>query len=340
LLSMVEDRRPEKLGKTRGYLESKASELKERWQARGCAIPSVKCIAAYSVMGAIAGGILRFAEDNGADLIMLSTHGRSGIQRWLMGSVAEKVLRGSDMPLLLARASTEPAGAPREMERLLVPLDGSELAERALPYAQHLAKSGSAEVTVLYVEQLQDVDSLSGRPVSGFEAHQGEETELYLYHISYGLSSQGIKAQVRVRGGHPAEQVTEEAREGATDLIVMSSHGRTGLARWAFGSTADQVIRTSPAPVLLVPSQVSGPVPPHLQGPLVYRCHHCGRRTYPRTFTSQDRCPRCQYFFKACGNCIHFAGTGCILGLPYAGEVYPGNRCPQFDFRKTRLVLR
>jgi nucleotide-binding universal stress UspA family protein len=221
-----------------------------------------------------------------------------------------------------------------------VPLDGSELAEQALPYIEHLARSGSAEVTLLYVEPSQEVATLWRKPGVSLRSASRKDMEVYLNSIRSGLASTGIKAQTKIRMGHPAEQITDEAREESVDLIVMSSHGRTGLARWALGSVADQVLRASLVPVLVIPSRISGDVPLHLQGPLVHRCHHCGRRTFRETFNPPERCPRCQYFLKACGNCVHFDGIGCILQLPYAADVYPGNRCPQFEFRKTRLLLR
>jgi hypothetical protein len=195
-------------------------------------------------------------------------------------------------------------------------------------------------MTLLYVEPTQEVATLSRKPVASPSGASGEDMEAYLNSIRSGLASTGIKAQPRMRAGPPAKQIIDEAGEESIDLIVMSSRGRGGLARWAMGSVADQVLRASPTPVLLVPSQVSGTVPPHLQGPLVHRCHHCGRRAFRETFNPQERCPRCQHFLKVCGNCTHFDGIGCILQLPYVADVYPGNRCPQFEFRKTRLGLR
>ena len=245
------------------------------------------------------------------------------------------------MPVFLVRATSDYTVAPKVLKRLLVPLDGSKLAEQALTYVEHLAAaSPDAEVTLLYVEQSYEVATFSRRPTRAFGEPREDDLNSYLTTIISGLASVGIKAQLKVRLGHPAEQITEEAQEGSVDLVVMSSHGRTGLARWAFGSVADQVLHTSPTPILLIPSQVSGIVPFHLQGPSVYRCHHCGRRTYLETLTSKSQCPRCQYFLKACGNCVNFDGLGCLLQLPYASEVYAGNRCPQFEFRKTRLTLR
>ena len=325
-----------------GYLRDQGRRLQEAWHQRAHPSPEVKpvavckaegpevhSIAARSREGQVASAILRFAEDNSVDLIVMATHGASGVDRWLMGSVAEKVLRGADVPVYLARVNAAGVAAPPALRRLLVPLDGSKLAERALPHAEHLARCAGAEVTLLFVQ----------RPEEGRGA-DGSAMPSYLDAVAAGLRGAGVRAQVRVREGHPAQEIAQEADEGAADLVVMSSHGRGGLARWVFGSVADQVLRTSPTPVLLVPAAVHGPVPEHLRGPLVRRCYNCGRRTYLDVVTCQDRCSRCRYLLKACGNCEHFDGVGCLLRLPYASDVHPGNRCPQFRFRKTPAVLR
>jgi nucleotide-binding universal stress UspA family protein len=340
LLSVIETGTPEQLHIAQGYLRDKADGLEEAWKERDSVMPSITCIAVRSPELDIASAILRYAEDNGIDLIMLSTHGHSGINRWLLGSVAEKVIRGADMPVFLGRAYPEPAKAPAGLKHLLAPLDGSQLAEQALPYAEHLARSGPAEVTLLYVEPAQEVATLSRNPRASLREANRKDVEVYLDSIKSGLAGAGVQVQTKTRIGHPAEQITDEAEEESVDLIVISSHGRTGLARWALGSVADQVLHASPVPVLVIPSQVSGDVPSHLHGPLVRRCYHCGRRTFRENVNPQERCPRCQYLLKACGNCVHFDGIGCMLQLPYVADVHPGNRCPQFEFRKTRLVLR
>jgi nucleotide-binding universal stress UspA family protein len=273
LLSVIETGTPEQLHIAEGYLRDKAEGLEQAWKGRDSAMPSITCIAVRSPELDIASAILRYAEDNGIDLIMLSTHGHSGINRWLLGSVAEKVIRGADMPVFLGRAYPEPARASAGLKRLVVPLDGSKLAEQALPYAEHLARSGLAEVTLLYVEP-QEAAVFSRKPGASLRDVDRKGMEVYLDSIRSGLAGAGIKAQTKTRMGHPAEQITDEAREESVDLIVMSSHGRTGLARWALGSVADLVLRASPAPVLVIPSRVSSDVPSHLQGPLVHRCHH------------------------------------------------------------------
>jgi len=156
LLTVIEEGTPEQLRVAEGYLKSQADRLKQEAARSGVSAPAVNVMALRSPIVGIASTILKFAEDEGADLIILSTHGRSGFDRWSMGSVAEKLLKGADIPLFLVR-STETVGEtasmePAQLKRFLAPVDGSDLAEHALPLVEQLARSAGGEVTLLYVE--------------------------------------------------------------------------------------------------------------------------------------------------------------------------------------------
>jgi nucleotide-binding universal stress UspA family protein len=204
---------------------------------------------------------------------------------------------------------------------------------------EQLARSAGAEVTLLYVEAPPEIGVDHG-PSATVQAQKRKGALTYLGTLLPGLAEAGLPVKHQIRTGYPAEEVVREVEHGNMDLVIMSSHGRTGIARATLGSVADRVLRTSPVPVMLVPAHVRSEVPAHLQGPLAYYCHHCGRRTYRDSFSAQHHCARCGYLLKACGNCINFDGTGCTLQLPYVSEANPGNRCPQFQFRKTRAPLR
>ncbi len=341
LLTVIEGRSSRALRISEGYLHDHAARFQEDWRKDSGSAPVVRCVAINGLPGQTPDTILRFAEDNEVGLIMMTSHGRSGIDRWLMGSVAEKVLRGADIPVFLARSDGNHPEGPRGFKRILVPLDGSEKAEQALPHAEQIAKSASAEVTLLYVEPPEAASAGTWeKKDTSFRSRQGEDLATYFDSIASSLKKAGVGVKTKVMSGHPGQQIIQEAEAGLSDLIVMSSHGRTGLARWAFGSVADQVLHSSPTPVLLVRATVKGEVPRHLQGPLVYRCYNCGRRTYRETFATKDWCGLCHYLLKACGNCVHYDGLGCLLRRSEAFDTYPGNNCPEFEFRKTRLILR
>ncbi len=306
----------------------------------GQPVPQVNWASARSGTGKAAPAIIRFSEEYGADLMVMSTHGRSGIDRWLMGSVAEKVLRGADVPVVIVPATEAVIPPFREFNRLLLPLDGSELAERSLIYVEQFGQTNGVEVVLLHVEPPRDTSPFAeGRGPLHLNGRHRREVNSYLMSISKRLAESGVITTFKVRSGPPGLEIVKEVQESALDLVVMSSHGRTGLAEWAFGSTADQVIRMSPAPVLLVRAQVAGETPERLRGPLVYRCHHCGLRSFHEEFSAEMRCSRCAYLLKACGNCVFSDGLLCMIHREESFDTYPGNSCEAFDFRRVQAVL-
>jgi nucleotide-binding universal stress UspA family protein len=205
--------------------------------------------------GDIAEEILNIADD--ADLIAMSTHGRSGLSHVALGSVAERVLHGSKKPLLLIRESM--AVAAKSVQQLLVPLDSSPLAEQALPVAQSIAKARSADLTLLRV--IQELDEVNSRIL--FKDKESERATLQEWHLhssryieatAYRLVQAGVKVHSEVLFGDPAKTICTTARTLPADLIVMSTHGRSGLSRWFYGSVANKVMRSAPCPILLVRS--------------------------------------------------------------------------------------
>jgi nucleotide-binding universal stress UspA family protein len=150
---------------------------------------------------------------------------------------------------------------------IVVPLDGSELAEQVLPYVKDLIRNRAVKVHLISVAPLATVVSTSAAPIRMYplmmsqaefalHTHQREriEQELtgYLHGIAIALPPGPVTADVEVQFGEPAETILAYAEEMNADLIAMCTHGRTGLARWAYGSVAEKVLRHAPCPVLLV----------------------------------------------------------------------------------------
>ena len=203
-------------------------------------------------VGAPAPSILEVAEQAEIDLIAMTTHGRTGVGRWVYGSVADKVLHGARVPLLLVRASEQPV-APQPLTRILVPLDGSELAERALAPARQLAAEFDAELLLLRVWEtplygVEDPPSV----MEALEQAASASAKDYITHGMCQLQAQGVPVRGETKNGAVAESILEQAQDSATNLIVMSTHGRSGVSRWVMGSVADRVLRASPVPVLLI----------------------------------------------------------------------------------------
>jgi nucleotide-binding universal stress UspA family protein len=202
------------------------------------------------------------ATAHSGDLLVMATHGLSGPARWFLGSVAEAAVRHSPVPGLLVRVSAT-APAPPTIRRLVVPLDGSALAEEALPTAQVLAKRLHVPVHLLTVIDVSGAVPLE-LVAAAVSASRLEETLIQLFadaesHLARAcerLRHTGVETSTEVRHGSPGRAIVAAAQPG--DLIVMTSHGRSGFPRWFLGSVAEAVLRQSWVPVLLVRAHADG----------------------------------------------------------------------------------
>jgi nucleotide-binding universal stress UspA family protein/predicted transcriptional regulator len=202
--------------------------------------------------------LLDLADEFGVDAIVMATQGRGGLSRAVLGSVANAVVQHATTPVLLVRADgTTPVRTPA-VERLLVPLDGSTLAERALDSAAEIARPDSLTVLVRVEETTQNppAEGADGSPRPGSGA-VGSSSAAYLQSIAETMRSKGLRVDTDVRDGRPATQILEAAQAHEADVIVMGTHGRSGPARWLLGSVADEVVRHADRPVLLVSVRAS-----------------------------------------------------------------------------------
>jgi nucleotide-binding universal stress UspA family protein len=252
----------------RVYIEHTASMFKdelEKVEARNAEI------GWETLIGDPAIEIIRYSKEKDASLIIMATHGRSGISRWAMGSVTDKVIRGSVVPVQIIRAFV-PEDTPHSdlpEEKILVLLDGSNMAEQVLPYVTQHAEMSGREVILLRVLEPPDMES----PVSYYltpqdypptrplkwEDYAEQETakykevaKEYLAGIEKRLKDVGLKVRPEILMGKPADEIVDYVSKNPFNLIVMSTHGRSGLTRWAFGSVADKVLHATPSPILLV----------------------------------------------------------------------------------------
>ena len=200
--------------------------------------------------------ILRYADKNDVDLILMATHGRSGVRRWVMGSVAEKVLQASKVPIWLVRAGISQEKTRHKWPKgtMLVLLDGSRLAEAVLPHVKTLAKQQNAEPVDVVLFGVCEPLVESGYYIPDVPMRL-EELKKYLAKVEKQLKDAGLSVRSEVRKGKPAEQIIEYASEKSFNLIVMSTHGRSGLGRWVFGSVASKVLHEASTPILLIRPQ-------------------------------------------------------------------------------------
>ena len=193
------------------------------------------------------------AADPGA-LVAIGTHGRSGVDRWMLGSVADEVLHSTKNALLLVRTTGDAPAETSGLKSLIVPLDGSALAETVLPVVSEVSRTMKLEVIlariwevpVLYYDEGYALDE---RIVKAIE----DEARDYIDRQIINLKRRGVE---NVKGvvvqGFPADAIIDLARKTPDNLIAMCTHGRSGFRRWILGSVTERVVRHSGDPVLVI----------------------------------------------------------------------------------------
>ena len=196
--------------------------------------------------------IAAHAQSINADLIVMSTHGRGELERTLLGSVADEVIREARVPVMVIRDEVQ--SPPQHLpQRVLVPLDGSKLAEAVLPYVIPLAQTLAWSLVLFWQVDLPPATI----PVQGalipldFAAGSGRADMVeYLDRVAADLRAKGVTAEPRVWFGTRAQSIVDFASQEHMDLIAMSTHGRKGFGRWLRGSVADYVLAHAAVPVL------------------------------------------------------------------------------------------
>jgi nucleotide-binding universal stress UspA family protein len=209
--------------------------------------------------------ILDYAEKENISLIVMATHGITGIRRWAMGSTANNVTRAFNRALLLIRTSPD---VPRSVHiaNMLVTLDGSKQSEAVLPYVETIAAKLKAEIHLLYVVELLYHIYPYSEPLGFYGtagmikvAYNAEEMkpmkevgEKYIKSVSNKLTAGGIKTDYEVRIGSPGDEIIKVEAEIRPDIVAMSTHGHSGFGRWDHGSITDKVLHAGTTPLLLV----------------------------------------------------------------------------------------
>lgn len=200
-----------------------------------------------------AAGILDYAEQQDIDLIVMGTHGRRGLRRFIMGSVAEEVVRLARCPVLTTRGG-EGAKAPERFDRILVPIDFSAHSRAALDNAKRLAADYGAHISLLHVvEEVVYPDFYY--PVSATGTIQAEKMrEEAKRRLDQMRDEVGPDATAHVSIGRASHEISEFAAEDGADLIVIATHGLTGVESALLGSVAGRVTRMAPCSVLSIRS--------------------------------------------------------------------------------------
>ena len=212
------------------------------------------------VRGRSAAQIVEQAEQENVGLIAMSTHGRSGLVRWVIGSEVDKILNGCEQPVLLVRPRGEGTGGKAEgrLSKVIVPLDGSHDAEAALPLAEELSKALGLGVILIQVIGIETTVHFAPIGPDSWPVPSDILQRLdvvasgYLTGLAKQLKDRGLTVQWEVLRGAAGPGIVEFSKETPDSLVVMTTHGRSGFRRWVMGSVADAVVRHTGEPVLVM----------------------------------------------------------------------------------------
>ncbi len=197
--------------------------------------------------------IVEHATEHDVDLVVMGTHGRKGMDRLLSGSVAEEVVRQAPCPVFTVLAQDDRAETP--IDRVLVPVDLSEQSALVVDHAAALADTYGAPIDLLHVVEEAAFPSAYGMdPLTPSQPDVQERAGEALEALVAEIENVDVPINTHVLAGYAARDIVDFATEHAADLIVMATHGRTGLQRFLIGSVAEKVVRSAPCPVFTVKS--------------------------------------------------------------------------------------
>jgi nucleotide-binding universal stress UspA family protein len=214
--------------------------------------------------GGTADEILAVAQSERPLMIVMATHGRGGASRFVLGSVADQVVRRAAVPVALVRAAPTPCPVPEAIEHILIALDGSELAEQTLGLATALARQTGATLhLVRVVEPLWSSAyaaygsggmAVDATQIAELMVRMEQEARSYLSRIAGAIQAEGISVEWTAKVGHPVSEILLAASAVPADMILASSHGRSGLSRVVLGGVTASLMHRSLVPLLIVPA--------------------------------------------------------------------------------------
>ena len=237
------------------YIEKMAEAVRNRIKK----VSPRAIVRSVALHGSPAEGIIDYTEKNDVSLAIMVSHGRSGIMPWTLGSVANKVLQGIGMPILLIRAKAPhlESGAQGLFNQILVPLDGSDASEAVLPYVRQLTEKLRSEVVLLQVVAPgQHVHTIGGLNYVRFTEENLKlmraDAKQYLDKAGRKLTGTEGIIRLEVKIGDAAQEIIKLADETNTNLIAMSTHGHSGIRQWLFGSVTHKILHAASTPILLI----------------------------------------------------------------------------------------
>ena len=232
----------------RRELEAYLGDVAKRMRAKGIDVT-------YSLQrGPVAESVNRLMQEEAIDMSIISTRGRSGLQRWVLGSVANRLVQLVTRPVLIIHPAPDGPPPVPDFGKMLVALDGSEFAERVLPMVRASTRYGSV-VLLLRAPEVPEPERYGTmvEEIARLRAEAETKARRYLEGIAAALREEGIETQVLVAGSRPAETIIHVAEEEDVDVIMLSTHGQGGPEGMLVGSVADRVVQQTHRPIMLVP---------------------------------------------------------------------------------------
>jgi len=221
-------------------------------EAQQANLPTIQSVQMRGITAAAV--ILEYAQDNDIDLIVMGTHGRRGLEHLLLGSVAEEVIRLASCPVLTIREKKQ-AMPVEALKKILVPLDFSEYSQQALCYAKEIAIVFSARLQLLHVIEETIHPSFYASGINSIFKLMPDikaKTTTAMQNLLKETAGPPVEADFNILEGRAARDIVQFAEENSSDLIVIATHGLTGIEHFLLGSVAEKVVRRAPCPVFTV----------------------------------------------------------------------------------------
>jgi nucleotide-binding universal stress UspA family protein len=222
--------------------------------------------------GPVTEALERYAREQGAQLVIMTTHGRGGLSRAWLGSVADELVRLLHVPVLLLRPHRGECvcdGACFKLNHVAIPLDGSELSEHIVEPAVNLGRLTGARFTLIQVILTTAPASMATVPPALDTAAKhplAQSAHEHLEHLAADLRARGVRVETAVVAhSQVATGILDHCARIGADLIAMATHGRSGLGRLALGSVADKVLRATTVPMLMLRPKLTAARRPHAE---------------------------------------------------------------------------
>jgi nucleotide-binding universal stress UspA family protein len=245
LFSVIENGTTVTEGFFRSYLGTISANIRSDLQIHGKKDPVVRF---KIVTGNPASEIMWNVDNDNIDLIVMASRGSSVESAWALGNIAAKIVRIAAKPVILIRQQVKDGELHPErlVRKILVPLDGSRVGEAALPHAEALARKLGAELVLFHAAEPAPWPMIKARDENGVKI-----ASAYLDDIVEKIQKQGLLVTSHLVTGYPAEEIINYVETNAIDLIAISTHGRSGVGRWAIGSVTDKLLYAGNTPILV-----------------------------------------------------------------------------------------